>query len=144
MINKTKPNQKRETGSAEESIKPRKKKIKKKNSTNLTQNEKDSLTTSAPGTWTLELGIRSRASFHFTYSDVGVSRMIFNTWYSASSKQYDIQVEELESGGGGGQLEQTPPFVRILSFGSVHWIAWNTSHWFGFSAWMLYIFPVYV
>ena len=50
MINKTKPNQKREKGSAEESIKPRKKKVKKKNSTNLTQNEKDLLTTSAPGT----------------------------------------------------------------------------------------------
>ena len=40
MINKTKINQKRKTGDAEESIKARRKKIKKENSTILTQNEK--------------------------------------------------------------------------------------------------------
>ena len=65
--------------------------------------------TSAPGTWTLEQGIRSRASYHLACGDVWVSGKIFNSWYSASSKQYDIQVEELESGGGGGGSSSKHP-----------------------------------
>ena len=76
--------------------------------------------TSALGTWTLELEIRSRVSYHLYYGNVGVSRKIFNTWDSASTKQYDIQVKVPDGGVGGGQLEKTTHFVRILGIGSLH------------------------
>ena len=49
MINKTNPNQKRKTRDAEESIKARRKKVKKENSTTLTQNEKTHNDDECPG-----------------------------------------------------------------------------------------------
>ena len=49
MITKTKPNQKRKTGDAEESIKARRNKIKKKTRQPQRKMRKDSLMTIVPG-----------------------------------------------------------------------------------------------